>query len=368
MITSCFFSRFSTAICYLFLASTACSCTFTSDLIEIKQAKLFQDSDFGEAIHLQHEVYNDDFIGNPFLVKSIGTTLYAIDNMNDPLIHVFDQGRYKGQIIKKGQGPNEAVSPFELSPSFDGESIWIYDNSTQRWLEFSGKAIAKEMKSVVTDKIEFTKNNNTPFALATPFWITSSQFICTNPWNHEDRFYIIDRTTMEKKGVQNPHITFTDQLPASILSIIFDAKMTMKPDRSKVALAGNYLDAIEIFNVNGEILNTIKGPEDGFNFAFDEAKSLEMNILSTNADTKKAYVNICSTNQYIYALYSGKRKGGESNYNLGNCVYVFDWNGKPVKKYLLDQDLIYFDINEKEQRLYAVSKPDNYIMYYDLKE
>lgn len=349
----------------LLLPSLVC-CSFSSDLVTIKQAKLIKDTDFGEAIQLQHEVYNDDFIGNPFIVKSIGTTLYAIDNMNDPLIHVFDQGRYKGQVIKKGQGPNEMVSPFELSPSFDGKNIWIYDNSIQRWLEFSGEAIATNTKAVVTDKIEFARNNNTPFAPATPSWINGNQFICTNPWNHEDRFYIIDRTTMEKKGVQNPNFTFTNQLPASILSILFDAKMTMKPDRSKVALAGSYLDAIEIFNTKGEILNTIKGPEAGFNFAFDEAKSLEMNILSTNTDTKKAYVNICSTNQYIYALYSGKRKGGESNYNLGNCIYVFDWDGKPIKKYLLDQDLIHFDINEKEQRLYAVSKPENYIIYYNL--
>ena len=349
-----------------FFILTFSHCSFSSDLIAIKQAKLVSDSDFGETIYLQHKVYNNEFIGNPFIIKSIDNIVYAIDEMNDPMIHLFEQGTYKGQVIKKGQGPNEMVSPFELSPSFDGKNIWIYDNSTQRWLEFSGEAIAANTKAVVTDKIEFTRNNNTPFAPATPFWITSSQFICTNPWNHEDRFYIIDRTTMERKGVKNPNITFTDQLPASILSILFDAKMTVKPDRSKVALAGNYLDAIEIFNTNGEILNTIKGPEEGFNFAFDHAKSLEINILLTNADTKKAYVNICSTNQYIYALYSGKRKGGESNYNLGNCIYVFDWDGKPIKKYLLDQDLIHFDINEKEQRLYAVSKPENYIIYYNL--
>lgn len=349
----------------LLLPSLVC-CSFSSDLVTIKQAKLIKDTDFEEAIQLQHEVYNSDFIGNPFIVKSIGTMLYTIDGMNDPLIHVFEEGTYKGQVIKKGQGPNEMVSPFELSPSFDGKNIWIYNNSTQRWLEFLGEAIATNTKAVATDKIEFARNNNTPFAPATPSWISRDQFICTNPWSHEDRFYIIDRTTMEKKGVQNPNIIFTDQLPASILSILFDAKMTMKPDRSKVALAGSYLDAIEIFNTNGEILNTIKGPEEGFNFAFDQAKSLEMNILSTNADTKKAYVNICSTNQYIYALYSGKRKGEESNYNLGNCILVFDWDGKPIKKYLLDQELIHFDINEKEQRLYAVSKPENYIIYYNL--
>ena len=70
--------------------------------------------------------------------------------------------------------------------------------------------------------------------------------------------------------------------------------------------------------------------------------------------TETGYINICSTSQYLYALHS--EKSLYENWRKSTTVLVFDWNGSPVKKYILPQETYYIAVNEKLKRLYAAVK------------
>ena len=71
-------------------------------------------------------------------------------------------------------------------------------------------------------------------------------------------------------------------------------------------------------------------------------------------DTRKAYVNSYVTEKNIYLLYSGCKKN-EANWANGTELYVFSWEGQPQKKYILDQPIYTFAVDEDRGVIYSYS-------------
>lgn len=88
---------------------------------------------------------------------------------------------------------------------------------------------------------------------------------------------------------------------------------------------------------------------------------------------KNGHIAACTSNQLIYVLYSGKEINQSSLKSLtssflSNRVYVFDWNGKPVKYYDLDCNIRSIAVDPKDEILYAASYENiPCLVYFDLK-
>ncbi|MDR1116534.1 MAG: TolB-like 6-bladed beta-propeller domain-containing protein [Tannerella sp.] len=55
-------------------------------------------------------------------------------------------------------------------------------------------------------------------------------------------------------------------------------------------------------------------------------------------------------------MYSGKERRDSSNYSTSNIIYTFDWEGKLLKKYVLDCQIDSFDVDASTQTIsYIVS-------------
>ena len=72
------------------------------------------------------------------------------------------------------------------------------------------------------------------------------------------------------------------------------------------------------------------------------------------------YTSVAATENYIYFLYSGKTIDESSRETmiksgLSNEVFVLDWEGKPVKRYLLDQPTRSIAVDDQAKILYAAS-------------
>jgi hypothetical protein len=89
-------------------------------------------------------------------------------------------------------------------------------------------------------------------------------------------------------------------------------------------------------------------------------------------DERNGFITAAVTEKYIYALYSGKvmdRRTIESLANtfLSEYVYVFDWQGKPVKRYQLDQEVRSIAVDKNDETLYAASyKGEPHLIKYKL--
>ncbi|MDR1169847.1 MAG: TolB-like 6-bladed beta-propeller domain-containing protein [Prevotellaceae bacterium] len=333
----------------------------STDLIKITDACLFNDKSFPNVQHLTSNIVNDTFVGKPARLTQIDTLLYVVDVALDSLVHKFDikNNLYKGLAVGRGNGPDELLSAGHVTPSIDKNSVWTHDHTSRRWMQYD-----RELNTL-TGKIQFSKDH---IYVDEPQWISDNRFVGINYHSHKERFYIVDKDLTEFKPVFNPQFSFNDNLPPFLMNDIFSSCIHVRPDKKKVVLAGRYLDCIEIYNADGSLTKLLKGPEKNFNFKFNESKSFGNGSLVKSAESRRAYICLRSTNDRIYALYSGKERRDSSNYSTSNIIYTFDWEGNLIKKYVLDCRIDSFDVDVSTQTIYAVQEPDDYIVSFNISE
>jgi hypothetical protein len=83
-----------------------------------------------------------------------------------------------------------------------------------------------------------------------------------------------------------------------------------------------------------------------------------------NEELRYEYTSVAVTEEFIYFLYSGKKIDRSSrksmmNSGLSNEVYVLDWEGKPIRKYKLDQPTRSIAVDSKDKILYTASFEEN---------
>ncbi|MDR2139627.1 MAG: TolB-like 6-bladed beta-propeller domain-containing protein [Tannerella sp.] len=337
----------------------------SNEYIEIKDAVIFNDKSFKEVKMLSHTDIDTEFIGNPVRMTKVDTFLYIVDSSIDSVVHLFDvkNNLYRGLMVGRGTGPNELLSSGYVHPSPDNQFVWLYDITGRQWVKY-GKANVGKI-SVMTEKIRFVKDTFATMTVEDPVWISDSLFVCVNLNSFKERFYFFDRQ-LKHKPVYNPRFSFKKNAPDFVLNEMFSILLNVKPDKSKIVLGGRYFDCLEVYHSSGILSTLTKGPEKGFNFNYDRQRSYARGAMIKSPETRRAYLCLKSTDERIYALYSGKEKQDVSNYSNSDVVFTFDWEGKPLTKYVLDCQIISFDVDENNKKIYAIREPEKSIIYFDL--
>ncbi|GEM_PF-1382885 len=83
-------------------------------------------------------------------------------------------------------------------------------------------------------------------------------------------------------------------------------------------------------------------------------------------ENKMGYLDLATTNDQVFVLYSGKRLADQNAYE-STMLLVFDWRGRPLTRYKLDTPVKKFTVSANGQTLYAfVDTPNPYIIKYQL--
>ena len=132
-------------------------------------------------------------------------------------------------------------------------------------------------------------------------------------------------------------------------------------NHDKAALAYRFADRVEIYDRKTHKSITIKGPE-GYDAEFEAAKVGSADISIRTDKSRLAFLSAGTvTSDYLYLLYSGKNHEAV-NAPYGQCIYVYDWNGKPVKKINLDRPISGFTVSADNKILYGSDPASGYIL------
>jgi hypothetical protein len=95
---------------------------------------------------------------------------------------------------------------------------------------------------------------------------------------------------------------------------------------------------------------------------------VDRGICIVSKQSKAGFQCLDSNQDYVYTLYSGKIKEDFLNDPTTSHLLVFDWEGKPVKRYFLNMPLSTFCLNAAGDKLYGIAfMPETTIVQYDLK-
>lgn len=139
--------------------------------------------------------------------------------------------------------------------------------------------------------------------------------------------------------------------PAGTWNQAFESLLFVAPAGNKAVAACRFTDRIEIFDLITQKSKLIKGPEN-FDVVFKPIQVAGVYMMERVAKTRFAFMGGYVTDQFIYLLYSGLQHE-TPHHSDAKCIYVYDWEGKPVKKYLLDNYVMSIAVSAGNRWLYA---------------
>jgi len=313
---------------------------------------------FPNETHLKHEVIETP----PVLFSTVGIVLLddvliTIDSKADKHFNVFQLPDYEyiGSYINRGRGPNEEIF-IHSNISKINKNKFIYSSY---FTHVKKAAFNKE-----ENKIEILES----FSLPTPlheiqhaFWLDgkiygrhrneskNKEFVKFNP----------DDNTFSVFGPSFPELD--ENISLEKRRAFFSPGFTVKPDKTLIACTYNNLPILRIINTDGTLKRDMRFNND---LPFPHGL-LRSNPSISDLDNKQHnYFDRSSTGKYIYALYWGvlegerhgpDRRDGPFELDYSNEIHVWDWDGNPVKKIVLDRKIRSFDVTPDDKYLIGSS-------------
>ncbi len=307
-------------------------------------------NEFPHTINLSHE--RIETFSNLYSVVGIlllEDVLVAMDLKTDTIFQLLELPLFNniGGFMTRGPGPEEElfIDPYIQRVS---NTQFLYKN------RISVKIMDIDL---MNHKINLKDEIDLPTSIASlchVFKLKENIIGCKTeePTNKEFISYNIATNDISDFGADFPVVE--KKIPSSDRNRIFTKANTVKPDGSAFACVYDKFPILRIYSNTGELKKEIRLKN---NQAFPNALLEKSPSQSSINNIMQNYRMIKSTHNFIYALYIGKiEKDIDKGFNdFSNEIHVWDWDGTPVQKILLDNNIFTFDVHENDDYLICSS-------------
>lgn len=301
---------------------------------------------------------------NPWQVEIFDSLLVVIDKNNTKggiLIFDLNTRDFLTAIGKTGQGPGEFLGLKKIEVNDKG--IWAFDVTLRTLTRFDLNKVLSE-KCQDPDLREEVNPGITNLALLNDSLFVASYYVASK------------RFSVNTFGSGEPLKVFGDYPPLDniygldsirfkygVVANLLQSKMLYNAKHDAIVLSYFFTALIQIIDMErGIVEHSLYGPDKTFPPEY-EMTGDGRSVLAGNA--KEGYLDISLTDNYIYALYSGKTDHLDIT---SNQIFQFDWNGKPIRKFIVDHNLIAFVVDEKDEKIYGIDFSDNPLIEFELPE
>lgn len=312
-------------------------------------------------------VTDGEFLSQPRRLLAVGDRLLVADDFA-PYLHVLDAqgGKLLASIGKDGGGPGEFRAARELldAPTRDG-SFWIYDSGNIRLTRMAFDQGRDEPRIIEMVRLE-------PPALTLymqPVLLDDSTLVASGIFP-EGRLTRA-RITGQPIGMigKTPAAPAGQDVPITVLQHAWEGPLERSPDGARLALATRNADLIEIFRADGTLVRTLRGGS-GFDPAYEIRRGPAGVSMATGDDLRFGYGDLASTDEYLFALFSGETRGSAPGMaQFGKAVHVFRWNGERVATLRLPERARAIAVTPDGADLFAIHmEPKPAVVRYPLGE
>lgn len=306
-----------------------------------------------ESVSLRGEVIaTGEYLDQPGQLAVAGDRLVVLDR-SAPKVHLFAlrDGKRLASFGRNGDGPGEFRSARHVQPTDDPDEVWIYDMGLRRMTRLH---FGSEPAPRVQEVVNLDAGGG---VFLHPAWLTDTSMVVSGifPRHAEGRLLLARRDggmiRMLGEAPKHPGAT---AIPTTVLQHAYEGPVSVKPDRSRFAIATRQADRLEIFGAGGERITQVTGST-GFLPVF-EVRQREAGVsMAIGGDLRVGYVDLASTDDRIYALFSGQLAADAGSTSFyGREVHVFDWSGHLLHRLRLDDPAFTIAVDPGGTRLYAI--------------
>jgi hypothetical protein len=332
------------------------------------QIKLIDDDVKVEKVALKEVTLDGAFWGFPTICDNF--IIFWNNKLTKSFFQIFNlhTGAYIGDFVNQGGGPDEAYTVpyiFQIYEDHGSMKTLLIAFNEQKLLEWNISQSIEHRETIIDTVIPYEKNPNGYFnymfrladdTLVTcidPQMLSMDGDIASTPF-YQKRTIYYNRPTGNIRPYNQQTVQKGDtQIP---VDFYFNSADCIKPDRTKIVQAMEYLCQINIIDlVNAQIIGYRINKTPDFSVFYSGKKKLKQHFRRVQAD-----------DNYIYALYFGETIASSSEKKDPDLVYIFDWNGNPVKKLKLEYLVREMAIDTKNNTLYFLDAKDDILYCCDL--
>lgn len=331
---------------YIYLIISVLFCAGCTSNIKIKiNDSAVQFSSFPSTDSLKFVAISDQVLEEPSKILLQGDKMiietFCRAKDKHVIIYSLSENRIINEIIKYGEGPGEMLS---CDIGMINDKLWLYDLSKMQ-IGFAS------MDSFLLGAANIIQNNLDGHYYYNTAMLNDSIMLGTNDMTNNLKITYVNLNTGSVSG-RGSYAYLDDNIALEALIDASSCYIDVNPTTKDILLSYRYTDMIEIYNSEGEIKHALQGPM-CFDVEFQVTNNNNASMAKTK-ETRKAYVNSYVTGNYIYLLFSGCKRD-EKNWANGNEIHVFSWDGKPQKRYVLEQPIYTFAVDEDKHVIYSYS-------------
>lgn len=309
-------------------------------------------------------LYDGEAFAMPTQLAVSNDRIMLVDGFAERPIHVLDAaGRYIAGLGGSGEGPGEFEGPRAVEPAADGAGFWVFDAALSRLT-----LVEPERWETMPASARITLPVRAPAMVTNMVRLSNDGFLAAGFFGDGRLGHFTPDG--EYEGASGAIPASDVDAPPEVLQHAYRGTLKSDPSRSRLVLANRHAGFLEVFTAEGQAVRRIDGP-----FPFDPVFGVKNGeggpSLATGDDLRFGYVDVATTDDRIYALFSGRTRaghpGGEAIY--GRDVHVFDWDGTLLSVLQLDADAMAIAIDSGRSRLLAVRHlPTPALLSYRLPE
>ena len=272
-------------------------------------------------------------------------------------LYKFPEMEYIGSACKEGKGPGEVLGPWQMDFNPQTRSLSVLDIVMQRCTNY-------RIDSIMVDGYRHSGITTLPKGLQAldMVQVSDSLFVTTTEEGENRLKFANSQGHLVKSAVEYPQEGRPPKGTQEAQSSAYESYLTINPSKDKLVLATRYAGRIDVFSDDGTTIFTILGP---FNHApkytIDEDGGKDL-----SEDNRAGYVELCATDNYLYALFSGRTRE-ERFTTQAKYLFIFSWEGKPIARYELDRPTKTLVVDESSNSLVTLKRIGDYpLTYYNL--
>lgn len=257
------------------------------------------------------------------------------------------------KYIQHGRGKGKALG--SLSSGIYGNHLWMYDISLSKIIISDLK---KQSSSTDTDAYREYPFSRDYFNIQ---FLDSSKVIANGNYHTPNKIQEVDLHSGKITADYGLITNVPKNIPFYSWKRVNEAYLVKKSTDDKVVLVNRFTDQIEIFDLKSHQSIVVKGPEN-FDAEFIPFKPDDnKDLIQRNEKSRYAFVRPMATDKFIYVLYSGNNMSSP-HIDYSKTLYVYDWNGKPIKKVNFDRYVSGFTVSNDNKTLYAYDVISKFIV------
>ncbi|MCG2616040.1 TolB-like 6-bladed beta-propeller domain-containing protein [Terrimonas sp. NA20] len=293
-------------------------------------------------------------LGTPEAMRIYKDSLLLIsNNLNRETHHVrvFDIGRRNAinNILPASskKGGTLSFMSFDISDSL----VWVFDVAKNGFIAANLDTILHGKKGVEW----YSEYRITPQVFFyDAVLLNRSEGLLSGNYDTDEKLVRINfsDSTRNKKLLSYEKDSLIGSSRISKMS--YESFMLLRPDKKKLALVTRYADQFELVDLESGTQKRISGPE-GFSpqlVPFED--NTGVTVATIGQDSRYGFLRGCVTGKFIYLLFSGYNVRSPRRF-YSNTIFVFDWDGHPVKRIRLKNDIIGLAVTSDDKILYTLN-------------